>query len=229
MTLDLTDVSGGFDCELYNYGKMRDTIGHFSYNFKSGVYVLKGECGMGGWALSTLICGKDKISDGKISFENKVLTQKDLQTKSCYVGSDTDLRKFSGLLPMTVKEQIVTGVKNNLGYNNDVQKIKELFQLSDGRFNRTMKYMSGERWKASMAIGYSLGKCIYCFPWLNSAYIKNLDICLSTCLPQLINVGAIVIIPTTYPDVLNDIIDNYTVVDLDKKYWDVYYFDDFKI
>jgi ABC-type transport system involved in cytochrome c biogenesis ATPase subunit len=222
MTLDLTDVSGGFDCELYNYGKMRDTIGHFSYKFSSGIYVLKGECGMGGWALSTLLCGKDKITEGKIYIENNVLTQKDLQKKSCYVGSDTELRKLAGLLPMTVKEQITAGVKNNMGYINDVQKIKDLFQLSDSRFDRTMPYMSGERWKASMAIGYALGKCIYCFPWLNSAYIKNLDICLSTCLPQLAKVGAIIIIPTTYPEVLNGIVKDYAVVDLDRLYWDGY-------
>ena len=47
--LELMDVSGGFECQLFNYGSMRDTIGWFNYRFVPGIYVLKGEVGVGGW------------------------------------------------------------------------------------------------------------------------------------------------------------------------------------
>ena len=38
--------------------------------------------------------------------------------------------------------------------------------MSDERFERPIAYISGEIWLASLAIGFSLQKDIFSFPWL---------------------------------------------------------------
>lgn len=210
----LSKVTGGFECNLENYGAMRDTISNFDYQFKSGTYVLQGECATGGWALSMLLAGKDKVQSGQIIMEDKKLNINDLQMRTCYVGEDAGLKKCCGLLSMSVEEQILYGIKRRLSYDENVESIKSKFGLSDQRFNRKIKYMSGERWKASMAIGYALGKEIYCFPWMNSKTIRKLERCLRICIPSLQLVDAIIIIPTTYANVLDDIISDYSIVNL---------------
>lgn len=212
--LKLEDVSGGFDCGLKNYGCMRDTIGHFYYEFKSGIYILEGECATGGWALSTVLVGKDNTFDGEVWINDKKVNCKQINKCSCYVGEDAGLRKRFGLVPMTVKEQIEYGVNRNLSFSNDIKKIKSLFGLSEERYNRPLKYVSGERWRISMAIGYALGKTIYCFPWMNKKYILKLEDCLKLCFNSLQEIGAIIIIPTTSHDVIKKIADKYTVIEL---------------
>lgn len=210
----MENVSGGFECKLKNYGGMRDTLGHFNYQFKSGVYLIEGECAMGGWALSTILTGKDKVFEGKIFFNEVEVTYKQLEQNSCYVGTDANLKKRFGLVPLTVKEQIEYGISKGLSFSANVEDIRKKFALSEERFNRSMKYVSGERWRASMAIGYALGKKIYCFPWVNSNFLHSHSDNFKLCFDSLKTANAIVIIPTTYADILKEIVQEYTVVKL---------------
>lgn len=211
----LEDVSGGFDCELINYGCMRDTIGHFNYELTSGIYLIKGECATGGWALSTILSGKYNEPEGKILINDKRVDWKEISNYSCYVGEDSGLRKKIGFRPLNVRQQIEYGIKHNISFNNDINVIKKLFGLSNERFNRTMKYVSGERWRISMAIGYAMGKIIYCFPWMNKQYITKLEDCLIQCFNSLTDIGAIIIIPTTNEDAIKNITSNYNIIDLE--------------
>lgn len=210
--ITLYDVTGGFNCTLENYGSMRDTIGHFSYNFKPGIYIFEGECATGGWALSTILSGKDKLIQGQIRIDDKIVCNKELQKYGCYVGEDAGLKKWFGLVDMSVLEQIEYGIKNKLSYSNSVEEIKRIFKLSDERIKRKIKYFSGERWKASMAIGYALGKRIYCFPWMNSKLILQLENCLKTCCQPLLESDATIIIPTTSHQVLKSIFQHFTII-----------------
>lgn len=212
-SLKMENVSGGFDCGLDNYGTMRDTLGHFNYQFSSGIYLVEGECATGGWALSTILSGKDKSFEGKIVLNDKEVTYDKLLQNSCYVGENVGLKKF-GFVPMTVKEQIEYGINKGLSFSNDIEDIRQKFGLSSERFNRDFRHISGERWRASMAIGYALGKKVYCFPWVNSRFLFSHDSNLKLCLGSLILVGAIVIIPTTYADALDSIAEEYTVINL---------------
>lgn len=203
---------GGFDCGLKNYGMMRDTIGNFTYEFNSGIYILKGECTTGGWALSMILTGHTEYS-GDIYFNEIKLECKDVKRYGCYVGEDSGFRKYIGK-PRTVKEQIEYGISKNLSYSNNIQEIKDKFGLSEERFNRPFKYLSGERWRASMAIGYANGKTIYCFPWVKSKFIYQLEDTLKLCLNTLLEVDAIIIIPTTFEDSIRRITQDYKVIEL---------------
>ena len=88
-----------------------------------------------------------------------------------------------------------------------------MFELSEGRFEHSFEQTSGERWRISMAVGYAYEKSIYCFPWVNSHFLKNLS-CLELCIKHLVSSGAIIIIPTTFPEVLGEMIDDYKILDM---------------
>lgn len=210
----LVDVSGGFDCGLWSYGCMRDTIGHFEYEFEPGVYLIKGECATGGWALSTILSGRDRNFEGQIFFGNTEATYKKIRHYSCYVGDDSGMKKRFGLVPMTVQEQIEYGISKGLSFSDDMEQIKKMFGLSGEHFNRYIKYISGERWRASMAIGYSLGKKIYCFPWINSEFLISHEENLKLCFESLKSIGAIIIVPTTKDNVIGRITKEYKVIKL---------------
>lgn len=200
----LVDISGGGDCCLENYGCMRDVVLPLNCEFISGnIYGVIGEFGDGGWALSTMLAGINKWEDyGSILANDKKIRNNEMKKYSCYVGADSGIKKMLGLLPMTVKEQIIYGIKKGLSYDNDIEQIREKFSLSNERFNRYMKFVSGERWKASMAIGYAMGKSIYCFPWLNTKRLIQLEEHISICSKVLLDVGSIIIIPTTKQETL---------------------------
>ncbi len=193
-------------CELFNYGNMTDSLSMFTYDFKSGnVYGVIDEFGSGGWALSYVLAGKQKSFEGEIKINNNSVNYEKLKEFSCYVGDDSGKKKLFGISKMTVQEQIQAGIDSGKSFSNDINRIKEIFGLSNERFNRTIEYVSGERWKASMAIGYSLGKSIYCFPWLNTKYLMHLKEHLKLCIKPLVEIGAIIIIPTCNKNSINDI------------------------
>ena len=210
--IELINVSGGGDCALSNYGNMRDVIKPFNYRFKTGVYVYEDECGMGGWALSTLLTGQNRLDYGCILYNNDKVEQIQLKQIGCYVGENIKMKKFFGFADMTVSEQIHFGIHNGLSYSNSISDIKKLFHLSDGRLNRKFKFVGVERWRISMAIGYAMGKSVYCFPWMNSDTVIKLENILADCLFPLINVGAIIFIPTTSYKKISDIIKPYSPI-----------------
>jgi hypothetical protein len=50
-----------------------------------------------------------------------------------------------------------------------------MFSLSDERFKRDLRYVSGEIWRISIAVGFALGKDIFCYPWLNERDASIID------------------------------------------------------
>lgn len=196
--IQLKSVSASCECKLLNYGAMIDGFSNFTYDFKKGnIYGVIDEFGLGGWALSYVLAGKCKLYQGEVIINNKAIDNNVLQNFACYVGEDGGRRKLLGIKSMTVREQILMGIHTNKSFCNSYQQIQSLFGLSNERVDRKIELISGERWKASMAIGYAWGKSIYCFPWLNYKYMRQLEAHIKLCMKPLIEVGAIIIIPTS--------------------------------
>lgn len=192
---------------------MRDSIGWFNYVFYPGIYVLKGEFGTGGWALTEIVCGREKGFSGKILLNGRSIDWLELQEISCYVGDKTKIKGQCFGEKQTIHKQIDYAVSKGLAYGKSVEEIREMFKLSEGRFERPIQKCSGERWRISMAVGYAFEKQIYCFPWVNRTFLQSLT-CFRICLQHLMDVNAIVLIPTTFAGALEGIVDNYTVVDI---------------
>ena len=96
----------------------------------------------------------------------------------------------------TIKEQIEYGVRCKLT-DADFSTIQKMFCISSERVDRNISFVSGERWKASAAIGYANGKKVFCYPWMNSKDIEHLKEQLSHTVKVLLDAGCIVIMPTT--------------------------------
>jgi len=194
-------------CKLSGYGKIIDSISIFSYEFKPGnIYGVFDEFSCGGWALSWVLSGKQKVFEGEVRINENPVGYRELKNYSWYVGEDSGRRKLFGVNKMTVKEQIQFGIDSGKSFCNDINRIKVMFGLSNERFDRCLQYVSGERWKASMAIGYSLGKTIYCFPWLNSYFLSTFKQHFELCFKALAEIGAIIIIPTCNTNYIKDIL-----------------------
>jgi len=194
------------DPQLPNYGQMRDCCQDFTADFSSGnAYGLIGECGMGGWALSYVLSGKTEIQSGEISLDQTPVTSSFLSKIGCYVGEGYLNKSLFG--EKTIRQQIIEGLKAN-DINFSLQEIIDLFELSQSRLDRKMGQISNERWNASAAIGFAHGKSIYCFPWLNTAWINTLNQRIEHCVRILKQFGAIVIIPTSNASLLNQIVDS---------------------
>ena len=87
-----------------------------------------------------------------------------------------------------------------------------MFCISSERINRNIYFVSGERWKASAAIGYANGKKVFCYPWMNSKDIEHLKEQLSHTVKVLLDADCIVIMPTTKEENIKKITDNGRII-----------------
>lgn len=213
--IKLKNLTGGGCCSLINYGSMNDVLYPFTYTFIPGnVYGIIGDCGMGGWALSYILAGKMNPNGGFLTINEEKDNSYELANHSFYVGADSGKKNILGK-SFSVSKQIELGIKSGKSFLKDIDTIRKSFSLSEERFTRDFSYVSGERWKASMAIGFSMGKTIYCFPWVNTRWIVQHAEHLKVCLSTLINYGAIIVIPTSSKNIMNTIVKSYISVDLE--------------
>lgn len=200
----LENFSVGGKCNLFHHGMVLDCLEKKELEFYKGyLYGIIGEFGNGGAALSCGITGNTNFYEGKIFIDDRESSIKQLIKNSWYVGTDLytyNSKKLFGnkpkIMKKTIKEQIEIGIQN-VNHDLDFGTIQRVFNLSNERVDRNIEYVSGERWKASAAIGYANGKKLFCFPWLNSKDIDKLEEQLINTVNVLLDFGCIVIIPTT--------------------------------
>lgn len=200
----LEDISVGGECNLFHHGLVKDCLSNESFEFYKGcLYGIIGEFGNGGAALSCGITGNTNFYSGKIFVDNEEVSIEYLNKNSWYIGNDRAninkhrlFKRKTKINKDTIKAQILKGI-NDSKCNLEYEEIKRLFKISDERVDRNIRYVSGERWKASAAIGYANRKKIFCYPWLNSKDIELLHDQIKQTVDVLLKSGCIVIIPTT--------------------------------
>ena len=200
----LENLSVGGECNLFHHGRAWDYMEKGNFEFYGGnLYGIIGEFGNGGAALSCGITGNTNFNEGKIFIDDIEKSIEYLIGCSWYVGNDLYKYNSKGifarkplLMKKTIKEQIEYGVRN-MKQELDTYTIQKIFNISNERVDRNIEYVSGERWKASAAIGYANGKKIFCYPWLNSRDIEHLKEQLTNTVKYLLDVGCIVLLPTT--------------------------------
>lgn len=160
-----------------------------------------------GWGISCLLSGRLKLNDEIVLINNKRYIKNDRIKEGWYVGEGL-YKKQCCLFEKTIKQQIAFALKHSQ-LNMTVDDIINKFELSQHRINNKFSHMSWESWRASAAIGYAYGKCIFCFPWLDTAYLK--DVIFSTgflfYIKILRDAGTIIILPSSDEFILRKISD----------------------
>ena len=209
--IGVNEIEALTDASLWNYATFRDYCFNFSYKLEGGkVYGIICECGAGGWALSYTLAGRQKHFNGTITINGDEVDDKILAKSSCYVGEGVIEEKGLFGYKNAIIKQIENGVKTGKSKCHTSADVIKLFNLEDeiSRLNRNIYKISNFRWLASIAVGYSYGKMIYCFPWLNTGWIKFVRNQIDRCFEVLKDEGAIILIPTPKLDSVTDIVDD---------------------
>lgn len=198
ISLQVRNIAGHDFCKMEQYGEIHDWCSEFSYHFREGKsYALIGECGDGGWLLSTILTGRNKQNQGEILLNGNEISQKELQSISCYVGEGI-LNKKIGIFKNPIRKQISTGLKYSKQEGYTENDIAKLFGLREDRLSYDVEELSWARWRASIAVGFAFNKKVFCFPWCNTWMINELILNggIHRCIDILTKNGAIVVIPT---------------------------------
>ncbi len=209
----LKNFSAGGSCDLFHHGIPQECLQPNDFEFYTGnLYGIIAEFGSGGAALSCCLTGNTKFFEGKIYIDDKKETLSSLVKNSWYVGYDI-YGSHNPLRRKTIKEQISAGVKAT-HCELDADTIQSMFCVSDQRVGRIIKRVSGERWNASIAIGYSYGKKIFCYPWMNSWDVQLFQRQMKKNIEVLTENNCIVILPTTNEENIKKVSSRYSIINL---------------
>lgn len=166
--------------------------------FKRGmIYGIIGEQGEGGELISSLLSGRIPIVNEEIYCDGKLVDNVVLKQLGWYVGKSEYCR---GIVKkqISVKKALLYAIKKYKRYQN-LNEVIEEFHLSPDKLHYKISNYSGEKWRASLAIGYASRKEIFCFSWMNTACFNS--ILLSSGVfrffKKLKEDGAIILLPTS--------------------------------
>lgn len=134
-----------------------------------GILCNHNECG---WGVSYLLSGRAAIDQEKIFINGKEYNKGEIIKEGWYVGEGIN-KKFFCPLNNTLKKQILFALKQSK-INQNLNDVIDKFELSRDKIDCKFFKLGWESWRASVAIGYAYGKKIYCYPWMDTAYLKEL-------------------------------------------------------
>lgn len=193
-----------------------------SLKFESGnIYALVGEHGQGCMYLSYLLGGKIDFGDLKIYINGNKIRRPDLELISWNLEPNEE--RYSNKF---VKKSIEKALDRNES-KESFSDIQDKFLLTEPRVGRKFKCLSGERWRASAALGYAEGRKIFYAPYKTSTfYYQMCQSGLLKALRELTDAGAIVLLPVGSDEFVKYIADkcfyiksyNYNIDDLRQRY-----------
>ena len=188
--------------------KYIDNLHNGSYEFRTGkIYGLVGEVGSGGEAIVEILTGRYKTKKQKIYFDDVAVRQDDIMDNGWYLGK----LEYSSYFPhyeISVKKALKRAI-HQYKYFNNIDEVIDMFYLKRSLINYKLSQYSGERLRASLAIGYSSKKNIFCFPWMNSADLYHFMTSgkIYAFFEELKRNNKIVIIPTSKKENVRDLVD----------------------
>jgi len=154
------------------------------------IYGIIGEYEQGPMYLSYLLAGRIDFGNLRIFCNNTELS-KDLLNKTSWNLEPTYEKYKNAIVKKSIEKAIHKG-----GCKEDFLAIAEKFMLSEPRYNNKLSNLSGERWRASAALGYANCKKIFYAPYMPSTfYYQMCQSGLLKALHELTACGAIVLLP----------------------------------
>ena len=186
------------DCKSFLY-QSRESFLKCSFQLLAGkTYGVVSDYGCGSWGLVTCLAGRGtKNHSGTVLINEKVMPINELMQYSCFI-SEKYFPTVNSTQNLLTPQKCIEKALSISNQSYSVSEIKEIFRLSDGRFERPLENVSGEIWQISMAINFSLGKEIFCYPWLNAFDISWFEIaCKSGIIDFLKSKGKIILVPSS--------------------------------
>lgn len=205
--VSLMDGSAYLDKMIFDSWRYADL------SFESGkMYGIISEYGEGCMYLSYLLGGRVDFGDLQIYFNEKKVTRKDLFRMGWNLEPNRGKYKNKAV-KKSIEEMIQKGK-----CEDSFEKIREKFILTEQRWNRKFFQLSGERWRASAALGYAAGKKIFYAPYKTSGFYNQLSGAgLIKVLRNLTESGALVLLPAGSDIFLKHIVDECVYL-RDKEY-----------
>lgn len=224
--------SAGGTCKIFHHGIVKECIQDKSFEIYAGMLNgFVGEFGNGGAAISCSLTGNVSFYGGRIYVDDKEEMINYIIKNSWYIGYDIYgshnplFRRHTKGEPLyyeydilcrrkTIKEQIEAGVRAN-DSELSADTVQNMFELLEPRLGRSIRYVSGARWKFSIAIGYAYGKKIFCYPWMNSKDIGMMEEQMRKHIEILTDNNCFVVFPTTKEENIKKLSTKYNIIKLD--------------
>lgn len=218
------------DVAVVGKEKFSDRWRYDSLQFESGnIYALVGEHGQGCMYLSYLLGGKIDFGNLKISMNGNEIRKTDLEFISWNLEPIED--RYGNKV---VKKSIEKALDRNKS-KESFSDIQDKFLLTQERFGIKFKWLSGERWRASAALGYAEGRRIFYAPYKTSDfYYQMCQSGLLKALRELTDAGAMVLLPVGSDEFMKYIADqclyikpcSYNIDELRQRYKELFHRDD---
>lgn len=192
-------------------GKQTDTFLKQDIMLESGkAYGLVSEYGLGCEFVSFLIGGKlsrDSYLEQPVLWNGTQIAQAQLAHLAWEIEPcKTRYEKW------TVKKSIEDALKQGL-VDDTFASIASSFGLTEARYDRSLHQLSGERWFASMAIGYALGRRIFFAPYQTSLFYQQCAHRFRLTLAKLKQENCLVLLPCGSDRVLRQFTDQCISLD----------------
>lgn len=192
-----------FKCHEYLYGE--------TFHFERGKsYGILCEVSEGGGALSWILSGRVCVWEEEITVFGRRYSKDERVKEGWFLGEGIRgmNKPVAGLIRTALN-------RNRLGLSRSrrrfirVKDVAEKFSLTKDGLRSRIEDCGWEGWRASAAIGYAMGRQIFCFPWLytrmlmgvvaNTGYFSYVE--------ELKKAGGIVIVPASHRGILEEITD----------------------
>lgn len=193
--------------------------------FESGkIYGLIGEYEQGPMYLSYLLGGKIEFDGLKLYYNDSEINRHNLERISWNLEPHYEKYKKA-----VVRKTVERAICENQG-KEDFKTIADKFFLTEPRYDRKLCQLSGERWRASAALGYASGKKIFYAPYKPSVFYYHMyQSALLKALKELTASGSIVLLPVGSDDFMKHIADEciyikreYDVEELKERYQEMF-------
>ena len=191
---------------------IHDSWEYADLSFESGkIYGIISEYRQGCMYLSYLLGGKVDFGDLQIYYNDKKIEKEYLSLISWNL--EPSHEKYRN---KAVKKSIEKMIQKSY-CEDSFEEIAEKFILTKPRYNRKLFQLSGERWRASAALGYAAGKHIFYAPYETSQFYYQMSRQgLIKILRNLTDSGSMVLLPASSDVFLKHIVDE--CVYLDREY-----------
>ncbi len=166
------------------------------------IYGFVGEYGQGNMYLSYLLGGKIDFGNLRLFCNDTEISKNDLSAVSWNLEPSNEPYKNS-----VVRKSIEKAIKKN-ALKENFEDVADKFLLTEPRYGRKLRALSGERWRASAALGYASRKKIFYAPYNTSRFYYHMcQTGLLKVLKELTDSGAMVFLPVGSDDFIKHIAD----------------------